>query len=383
MRVYLDNAASTPLDPEALQAMMPYLTDVQGNPSAVHSHGRTLRAALEQARKTVAEAMGCTPAEIIFTSGGTEADNMALKCSAQAGLIRRIITSPIEHHAITHTAETCAKLYGTEVVWLQPDAKGNLSLEALAQHLQDGTPTLISLMHGNNEIGTLNDIAAIAALGKQYGALVHTDAVQTVGHLPIDLRTLPVDLLSASAHKFNGPKGVGFLFRRAEAPILPNLICGGGQERNQRAGTENLPAIIGMAAALKKSVDHLADKTRHLLDLKHYFMQGLHAAFPGVQFNGETAEGRALPTVLNVAFPGTDDESLLLYNLDIYQISASGGSACTSGAVGGSHVLAGIGCEPLRMANSIRFSFGYQNTRQELDYVLEKLRVLMPDAVRA
>ncbi|MBX3102472.1 MAG: cysteine desulfurase [Bacteroidetes bacterium] len=384
MRVYLDNAASTPLDPDVLAAMMPYLTEVQGNPSSVHSHGRTVRAAIEQARRTIAECMGCTPAEIVFTSGGTEADNMALKGCAAAGHIRRIITSPLEHHAITHTAETCAQLYGTEIVWLKPDTRGNLSLSELESYLKDSTvPTLISLMHGNNEIGTLNDIAAIARMGKQYGALVHTDAVQTVGHLPVNLADIPVDMLSASAHKFNGPKGVGFFFRRAEAPQLPTLICGGSQERNQRAGTEAVPAIIGMAAALKKSVEHLPEKTRHLLDLKQYFMQGLRQHIPGVDFNGETADDRALPTVLNVAFPGTDDEALLLYNLDIYQISASGGSACTSGAVGASHVLTALGHSPLRMAHSIRFSFGYQNTREEIDYVMDKLRILMADTVQA
>lgn len=376
MRVYLDNAATTYMLPEVLEAMMPFLTTLQGNPSSVHGHGREVRAAIETARKTVAQCMGCSPAEIIFTSGGTEADNMAIK-GAVAGLdVQRIITSPLEHHAVLHAAEHCAHHKGADLVMLTPDSRGNLDLNELENLLKDGKKTLVTLMHGNNEIGTLNDLAAIGNLCRQYGALFHTDAVQSVGHLPLNMSQLPVDYLSASAHKFNGPKGVGFLYRNANAPALPVFIDGGGQERNQRAGTENVPAIIGMARALELATQQMDAHMQHLESLKAYFVEKLRALIPGVDFNGEIAPGKSLPTVLNVALPGEDDESMLLMNLDIYQISASGGSACTSGSTTLSHVLAGIGHSRVRAANSVRFSFAPQTTKEEIDYTLEKLGLI-------
>ncbi|MCE3006782.1 MAG: cysteine desulfurase [Bacteroidetes bacterium] len=383
MRVYLDNAATTPLLPEVLDAMMPYLTDVHGNPSSVHGHGREVRTAIEQARKTIAQAMGCSPAEIVFTSGGTEANNMAIKGAVRGLGVQRIITAPTEHHAVLHAAEHCAHYLGTEVVYLQPNAAGEADLATLAQLLAGGKKTLVSLMHGNNEIGVLNDLHAIGQLCRQHGALFHTDAVQTVGHLPLNTGQLPVDYLSASAHKFNGPKGVGFLYRNADAPALPPLIDGGSQERNQRAGTENVPAIIGMAKALELSQANMTRHMAHIQALKNHMIQGLRARIPGVAFNGVIEPTQSLPTVLSVAFPGDDSESMLLMNLDIYQISASGGSACTSGSVHPSHVLHALGHSPARMANTVRFSFGPQTTLQEIDYTLDKLAVIFGQQVQA
>jgi cysteine desulfurase len=377
MRVYLDNAASTPMMPEVLEAMLPYFSDTYGNPSSVHYHGRQLRNAVENARRTVAELLGCSPGEIIFTSGGTEADNMAIKCSAQTGNIRQIITSPLEHHAVLHSVETVAKYHGIPTHYLQPDAQGVLDLNELEHQLkQHPNATLVTLMHGNNEIGTLNDIQAIAHLCKQYGAIYHSDTVQTMGHVPFDLKNTPVDLFVASAHKFYGPKGIGFLYKSPNAD-LPALLCGGGQERNQRAGTENVAGIVGLAKALTLVKERYDSIHTHLLHLKSYFMNRLREEIQGVRFNGLTDADRSLPTVLNVTFPLQDQDSMLLFNLDIRQISASGGSACSSGSVHPSHVLKAIGLDATRAGNSVRFSFGCQNTVSEIDYVVNALKEII------
>lgn len=380
-RLYFDNAASTPLYPEVAEAMLPYLLEHYGNPSSIHHHGRQLRAAIEGARKTVADALGCSPAEIVFTSGGTEADNMVLKGAAVGLGIRHIITSRLEHHAVGHSVDYLAAHHNVRVSYLEPDSVGNLSLTDLEALLKASQvwqePTLVSLMHGNNEIGTLLPLEAVGELCAQYGARFHSDSVQTVGHLPLDTRRLKVDYLVGSAHKFHGPKGVGFLYVRAGAAV-PSLICGGGQERNQRAGTENVAAIVGLAAALKQSVDHLESHLAHLQDLKAYAVARLSAAIDGVAFNGPTDARTSLPTVLNVAFPGREPESLILFNLDLHGVSASGGSACTSGATQGSHVLQALGLAPERVANSVRISFGSQNTRADIDALLERLARFMP-----
>lgn len=375
MRVYLDNAASTPLHPDVLQEMMPYLTDVQGNPSSVHYHGRQLRTAIESARKKIATLLHCSPAEITFTSGGTEADNLALRSAILSLGIQHVITSRIEHHAVEYPLLALEKEGKVKIHWLDTDEKGNISLAQLEKLLQQHSSAIVSLMHGNNEIGTLLPIEKVAALCQQYKALFHSDTVQTMGHLPYDLSKLPVHFITGAAHKFNGPKGVGFLYIRQGTLIAP-MILGGGQERNMRAGTENVPGIVGMAAALQKCYDHLPEKDAHLLKLKNYFKDQLTANFPRISFNGETEPGKSLPTVLNVCFQGKED-LMLLFNLDISNISASGGSACTSGSVHSSHVLHHIGIPEEKAVNSVRFSFGYQNTLEELDYVLNKLAEIL------
>lgn len=384
MRVYLDNAASTPMLPEVFEAMTPYFTTLYGNPSSVHSHGRQLRSVIELSRKKIADILACSPGEIIFTSGGTEADNMAIKCVAQTGKIKQIITSPTEHHAVLHAVETASKVHNIPVVYLQPDQNGSLDLNELERGLRNlPNETLVTLMHGNNEIGTLHDIVAIANLCRHYGAIFHSDTVQTMGHVPFDLGSTPIDLFVASAHKFYGPKGIGFLYKSPNVN-LPALLCGGGQERNQRAGTENVAGIVGMAKALEIVKEKHDDINRHILHLKSYFMAQLMEKIPDVKFNGicncNLAEtNSSLPTVLNVTFPSHDEESMLLFNLDIHQISVSGGSACTSGSVHPSHVLHAIGRSHVEMVNSVRFSFGWQNTQEEIDYVVHTLvQVLEP-----
>lgn len=375
MRVYLDNAASTPLHPDVLQDMMPYFTEVQGNPSSVHYHGRQLKNAVESARKKIATLLHCSPAEITFTSGGTEADNLALR-SAILGLnIPHVITTRIEHHAVEYPLLALEKEGKVKIHWLDTDSKGNVSLEQLESLLQNHSPALVSLMHGNNEIGTLLPLSIVGELCQKYNALFHSDTVQTMGHLPYDLAQSPVHFVTAAAHKFNGPKGVGFLYTR-QGTLIPPMILGGGQERNMRAGTENVPGIIGMASALQKCYDHIQEKETHLIQLKQYFKTQLLSRFPGITFNGETDPGKSLSTVLNVCFPGKED-LMLLFNLDISNVSASGGSACTSGSVHTSHVLHHIGLAEEKAVNSVRFSFGYQNTQEELDFVLQKLEEIL------
>lgn len=380
-RVYLDNAASTPIHPKVVEAMLPYLTELTGNPSSIHHHGRQLRAAIEKARKTVADIIHCAPAEVVFTSGGTEADNYGIRGAVKGLGVQHIITTALEHHAVLYTAEEIQHRYGTRVTHLVTDDKGNIDLRQLEnlllQNQKAGIKTLVTLMHGNNEIGTLNDLQAIGDLCKQTGALFHSDTVQTMGHIPMDLQALNIDFVVASAHKFHGPKGVGFLYRR-EGVQIPAHITGGGQERNQRAGTENVACIVGLATALELMASDYAGHAQHLRTVKEHAMAEIQAAVPGVQFNGETAAGKSLDTVLSVAFPGTDTESLMLFNLDLMGISASGGSACTSGSVKGSHVLEALGHSPARIANSVRFSFSSMTTKEEIDYLATQLRTLVP-----
>lgn len=369
-RIYLDNAASTPMDPEVFEYMVPYLKEYYGNPSSVHDHGRKLRAIIERSRKEIATLLGAAPAEIVFTSGGTEADNMAIKGAVSGLGVQHIVSTRIEHHAVLHPVEGCEK-QGLPVTWLDVDSEGRPDLEQLDQVLARHPKSLVSIMHANNELGTLIDLHAIGKICRAHGALFHSDTVQSMGQLKYNLAETPVDFITASAHKFYGPKGVGFLYVRSGIQ-LPSLLCGGSQERNVRAGTENVACIAGMSFALQKCYATLDKKTSHLLALKNYLKQGLETRFPGVLFNGATGDSESIPTVLNVAFP-TGNESMLLFNLDISGISASGGSACTSGSVNTSHVLEGIGLPEERAQNSIRFSFGVQNTISELDNVLEKL----------
>ncbi|MCZ2356573.1 MAG: cysteine desulfurase [Bacteroidia bacterium] len=380
MRAYLDNAASTPMYLESVEAMLPYLTQYFGNPSAIHHHGRILRAAIENSRKNIAQLLHCAPAEIVFTSGGTEADNMALCGCVYSLHVKHIITTKLEHHAVIYTAEKLAKRSGIKITYLSVDEFGNISLEELKNTLEKcSEKTLVSLMHANNEIGTLHDIAAIGSCCKEFGALFHSDTVQTIGHFSLNLSNLPVDFVAASAHKFGGPKGVGFLFRKNQSAVEP-LLYGGSQERNQRAGTENVAGIVGMAAALEHSLRNIEEHTKHLNNLKQYFKEKLTQQIQEVQFNGNQQVGCSAATILSVVFPGSDPESMLLYNLDTHGISASGGSACTSGSNAGSHVLRAMNCSEIRVGNSIRFSFSPLTTIEEIDYTISILTKLHQEA---
>jgi cysteine desulfurase len=382
MRIYLDNAASTPLCDEALEAMLPFLKDQFGNPSSIHQHGRVLRAAIEAARTEIATLMGAAPSEIVFTSGGTEADNCALKGIVTAYPVKALITAATEHHAVIHPLEEIACQTKLPLHRVPLTHEGTPDLNALEIILSKTPNALVSLMHANNETGALIDIAAVGELVKKYGGWFHSDTVQTVGQVPLAFNTLPIDSAAASAHKFYGPKGVGFLYRKENVQI-PSLICGGGQERNQRAGTENVAGIVGMAAALKKAIHTIEYRKQYIQSLKDKLLKGIQDFCPNILVNGSANPERALQTVLNVAFPGNDTESLLVMQLDIYQISVSSGSACTSGSPKPSHVLTAMGYDAVRIANSIRFSFGSQNTPDEIDTVLAILRKIIPAPVAA
>jgi cysteine desulfurase len=374
-RIYLDNAASTPVTPEVIQAMQEALSLYSGNPSSIHLEGRSARARIEDARKKIAKLLNASLSEIFFTSGGTESNNTAIKCAVRDLGIRRIITTPIEHHAVTHSVEAMQKA-GVEVVWLPVNKFGRVDLALLETLLQqDARPTLVSIMHANNEIGTINPIDSIGELCNTYHAYFHTDAVQTVGHLPIDLQKIPVHFLTASAHKFHGPKGIGILFIRQGVRIQP-LIDGGGQERNMRGGTESIHNIVGMAAALDSALAELPARQAHIEDLKNYFYKGLLEINTNIMLNGD--EDHSLYTVLSVSFPPGPKTELLLMQLDISGISASGGSACTSGAEAASHVLKAIGHPEDR--KTIRFSFSHFNTLEEIDRVLALINSWFPVA---
>jgi cysteine desulfurase len=379
LRVYLDNAATTPVSEEVIEAMLPVLRQQYGNPSSIHAEGRSVRALLEQARKTVAKCIGASSAEIIFTSGGTESNNTALKCAVRDLGVRRIISSPLEHHCGLHTIEALQRDQAIEVVWLPVDAKGRVQMDALEKALAqpDAPKTLVSLMHANNEIGTMIDLDMVSALCHQYGALLHSDTVQTVGHFPVNVQKTHIHFLSGASHKFHGPKGVGFLYMNAETPLKP-YIDGGGQERNVRGGTENVYGIVGLAKALELATAEMETRADYIRSLRDYMRQRLTETIEGITFNGDL-EGDALYTVLSASFPPSPKNDLLLLSLDIAGISASGGSACSSGAEKGSHVLEAIGAEPDR--KSIRFSFSHYNTTAEIDWVLEKIKGILPAQV--
>ncbi len=373
MKVYFDNAATTPVIPEVIDAMLPVLQHQFGNPSSIHAYGRETRAAIEQARKKVAGLLKAAPAEIFFTSGGTEADNMALRCCVHDLGIKHIITSPIEHHAVLHTAEDMEHRGEIKLSLVRVDAKGQVDLDHLESLLKENERSLVSLMHANNEIGTLLPLQQVGVLCHKYNALFHCDTVQTMGHYYHDLSALEVDFITGAAHKFHGPKGVGFLYISSNVKIKP-LITGGAQERNMRGGTENVYGIVGLAKALEICYANMEEDIRKVSDLKSYMIGKLRAEIPGVDFNGDVEEGNSLYTVLNVSFPPTDHSEMLLFNLDIAGIACSAGSACSSGSNVGSHVLTAIGSSPDRPA--IRFSFSRYNTREEVDFCISKVKEL-------
>jgi cysteine desulfurase len=370
MLVYLDNAATTPINKEVLEVMKMVLEEEFGNPSSTHSHGRKARTLIEEARKKVASILNCSPGEIFFTSGGTEADNMAIRKSIDDFGIKHIISSPIEHHAVLHTAEELEKSGKIEFHKVSLLEDGHINLSHLESLLQQNSPALVSLMHANNEIGNILDIDRVGELCKQYNALFHSDTVQTMGHVLLDLSKTHVDFLACAAHKFNGPKGVGFIYINSKNKLHP-FISGGAQERNMRGGTENTSGIVGLAKALEISIDNFEKDSAHMQGLKTYMIEQLKANIPGVLFNGD-AEGKSLFTVLNVNFPPTPIAEMILFKLDIEGISASGGSACSSGSNIGSHVLSALKVSPDRP--SVRFSFGKHNTKEEIDYVIVKLK---------
>ena len=372
-RIYFDNAATTPLDPLVLEAMMPYLTEKFGNPSSIYSYGRESRMAIEQARKTVAKLIHANPSEIFFTSGGTESSNAAIRAAVQDLNCRHIITSPLEHHATLHTVAYYQERGEAKVHFLNILPDGHVDLDQLDNLLaKNGERTLVSLMHANNETGNLLDIHRVSEICKSHGAIFHSDTVQTLGHYTFDLKKLHIHFITGAAHKFHGPKGVGLLYINELLKVKPS-IHGGAQERNMRAGTENVYGIVGFAKALELASIRLEEESIYINDLRKYMADGLVKEIPGVEFNGD-AFGQSLYTILSVSFPKSEKTEMLLFNLDINHICASGGSACTSGAQQGSHVIRAI--YPGSERSTVRFSFCRHNSRNEVDEVVTKLKTL-------
>lgn len=373
-RIYFDNAATTPLDPQVLEAMMPYLTEKFGNPSSIYSYGRETRLAIENARKSVARILDAHPAEIFFTSGGTESSNTAITASVRDLGCTHIISSPLEHHATLHTIEHLHKRGEAALSWVDLLPDGHIDLGDLERKLSASEEkTLVTLMHANNEIGNMLDIHAVGEICKRYGAVFHSDTVQTVGHFPFDLRNTPVHFITGSAHKFHGPKGVGLLYINENVRINP-FIQGGSQERNMRAGTENVYGVVGFARALELATANHDRDSAYIRGVKVYMMEQLEQRVKGVFFNGDPL-GRSLYTVLSVSFPKTERSEMLLFNLDINGICTSGGSACTSGVEQGSHVIRAINNNPNQV--TVRFSFSKHSTREQVDTVVAKLKELI------
>jgi cysteine desulfurase len=371
--IYLDNAATTPLDLEVFDAMKPFMLEDFGNPSSTHAHGRKVRAAIESARKKIAELLHCTPGEIIFTSGGTEADNAILTSAVHTYGIQHAISTPIEHHAVEQTLEQLGHR-GLNLHMVNLDENGHVDMNHLEALLKKHPNALVSLMHANNEIGNLLDLQRVGDLCRTHGAYFHSDTVQTVGHYKHDLSQLYVHGITAAAHKFHGPKGIGFMFIRKDKKLKP-FVYGGAQERNMRGGTEHTYGIIGLAKALEIAYRDMDDHIRHIQGLKARMIDQLRQNIPGVAFNGDCGNlDKSLYTVLSVSLPESDDNGMLLFNLDLQGISASGGSACSSGAVGGSHVLGALYPESKR--GTVRFSFSKFNTTQDIDTAVNKLAEL-------
>lgn len=374
MRVYFDNAATTPLDKEVLEAMLPVLQNEYGNPSSIHGHGRTVRTLIEESRKKVAALLNVTPSEIFFTSGGTEADNMALRCGVEHLGVKSIITSPIEHHAVLHTAQDLAESGKAALHLVQIQPNGHINYEHLEQLMKDNPKSLVSLMYGNNEIGNLLDVDKVSALCKEYDCYFHCDTVQAIGHYPIDLEEVNIHFLAGAAHKFNGPKGIGFIYINNSLKIKP-FITGGSQERNMRGGTENVYGIVGLAKAFEVANRDCTEKKAHILSLKNYMIERLKAEIPGIAFNGGCTSENSLYTVINVSFPPSKVSGMMLFRMDMEGISCSGGSACSSGSDVGSHVLRALNASPERA--NVRFSFGKQNTKEEVDFAVAKIKAMM------
>jgi len=375
-RIYFDNAATTPMDPEVIATMTKVMQENYGNPSSIHADGRSARALIEQARKTVAERIGSSIGEIFFTSGGTESNNMALKCAVRDLGVKHIITSRLEHHCVLHALETIEHTQHTKVSFVNIDNKGRIDLGNLESLLANSTEkTMVTLMHSNNEIGTMIDLDEIAQICETHDALFHTDTVQTMGYFPIDVSKTRINFLTGSAHKFHGPKGVGFAFVRKNSGLKP-LIVGGAQERGLRAGTESVHNIVGLETALQYSYDQLKEERAYISDLKMYFAERLINQFPDLKLNGSCFDpAKSTYTLLNVCLPISQEKAvLLLFQLDMRGIACSKGSACQSGSDKGSHVLREILSEEDLKKPSIRFSFSRYNTKEEVDYVIAILK---------
>ncbi len=375
MRVYLDNAATTRPDPEVIEAMMPYLSDHFGNPSSIHSYGRKSKAAIEMARKTVAQLIGAAPPEIYFTSGGTEADNTALYGLVTTFGIKTIISSPLEHHAVLHSIEYLGSSGKVNVLFLDVNEKGEFDDHQLEALLKENPSSLVTLMHVNNETGNITDIRRVGELCAEYKSYFHSDTVQSMGKLPLDTRQVKINSLAGSAHKFHGPKGTGFLYVNGSAKIKP-FMHGGGQERNLRSGTENVAGIVGLAKALEIAVNKMEETANTLQSMKDRMISRLKKEIPGVQFNGFSDDPvKGLYNILNVSLPPDDKLDMLLFQLDLKEIAASGGSACASGALQGSHVLNAMKADPERPV--VRFSFSRFNTTEEIDFACDTLADLI------
>jgi len=375
MSIYLDNAATTQLDPQVIEVMLPLMKEHYGNPSSIHALGRKTRSEIERARKKIANLLNCSTAEIFFTSGGTESNNSILLNAIKSLGVKKIITSKIEHHCILHTIEHLANVYDVEVQYVDLDENGNVILRHLEECSQNSDyKTIVSLMQANNEIGNLLNLDEVSEICDKNKAFLHSDTVQTIGHYHVDLQKTKVHSIVGSAHKFHGPKGIGFMYVNGDISIKP-LLHGGGQERNMRAGTENVYGIIGLASAMELAYQNLEEDKKYISHLKQYFTQAILKNFPLAKINGNSDEN-SLYTVLNLNFSAYPKSALLLLNLDVAGICASGGSACSSGADAGSHVLKAIS-ENNEKGNSIRFSFSKFNTQIELDFVIDKLKHLM------
>jgi cysteine desulfurase len=379
MKVYLDNAATTALDAEVLTEMVNVLSGKFGNPSSIHSYGREAKSLIEKSRKAVAGYLNVSPAEIFFTSGGTEADNMAIRSAVEAYGIKHIITSPLEHHAVLYSIEELEK-QGIKVSYVKIKPNGHIDLQDLERLLKENPRTLVSLMHANNEIGNILPIEEVGELCAKYDAIFHCDTVQSVSHYPLDLQKIKVHFIAGAAHKFHGPKGSGFIYINSNLKIHP-LIYGGGQERNMRGGTENVAGIVGLAKAMELAHKEMKEHEAHIQGIKTYMIEKLEREIPGVEFNGDY-KGKSLYTVLNVMFPPTDDAEMLLMKLDINGIACSAGSACSSGSLKGSHVIEALG-KNIENRPVIRFSFSKYNTKAEIDFCVTTLKTFFKQPVSA
>ncbi len=376
MNIYFDNAATTPLRTEVISSISEVMQECFGNPSSTHAFGRTAKTHVETARKEIAKQINAAPQEIIFTSGGTESDNMILHCAVKDLGVKRIISSPIEHHAVLHAMEALEKLFGISTAYVKTDDKGVVDLGDLEALLKSSKKkTLVSLMHVNNEIGNVLDLEVVGELCHQYGSYFHTDAVQGIGHFTFDMETLPVDFLSAAAHKFHGPKGIGFSFVRKNSG-LQSFIHGGAQERGLRAGTESVHNIVGMNKALKLAYENLEVERQKVLDVKNHFIDQITTVFPEVQFNGLCDDpNKSTYTLVNVALPIPKEKALMLdFHLDLNGIACSKGSACQSGSQSGSHVLNTIRSQKSEDWPSLRFSFSILNSKNEVDRLIQVLK---------
>lgn len=376
MNIYFDNAATTPLRTEVISSISEVMQECFGNPSSTHAFGRTAKTHIEIARKEIAKQINAAPQEIIFTSGGTESDNMILHCAVKDLGVKRIISSPIEHHAVLHAMEALEQLFGISTAYVKTDDKGVIDLRDLEALLKSSKEkTLVSLMHVNNEIGNVLDLKVVGELCHQYGSYFHTDAVQGIGHFTFDMETLPVDFLSAAAHKFHGPKGIGFSFVRKNSG-LQSFIHGGAQERGLRAGTESVHNIVGMNKALKLAYENLEVERQKVLDVKNHFIDQITTVFPEVQFNGLCDDpNKSTYTLVNVALPIPKEKALMLdFHLDLNGIACSKGSACQSGSQSGSHVLNTIRSQKSEDWPSLRFSFSILNSKNEVDRLIQVLK---------